>query len=128
MLLPMIKVVHPAYHCFPNGGKGSFCPAARREFNCVRVLANSAGYVMAISTAPAVLPAMIERNGDGLIFFGSSDCVEVPWFAAEGILPDGLAVVDILPLALISVANCGPFTRKVERVWVTTFNNRISRI
>jgi hypothetical protein len=24
MLFPMIRVVHPAYHCFPNGGNGSF--------------------------------------------------------------------------------------------------------
>ena len=32
----------------------------------MRVLANSAGYVMAISTAPAVEPAMMERSGLGL--------------------------------------------------------------
>lgn len=37
--LPMIKVVHPAYHCRPNGGHGSFCPAARRRLSCVLVLA-----------------------------------------------------------------------------------------
>lgn len=37
--LPMISVVHPAYHCEPNGGHGSFCPAANLRLSCVRVLA-----------------------------------------------------------------------------------------
>ena len=52
-------------HWAPNGGHGSFCPADKRWLSCVLVLANSAGYVMAISTAPAVLPAMMDRNGLG---------------------------------------------------------------
>lgn len=101
--LPMISVVHPAYHAFPNGGNPSFCPCGNRRFSCVRVLAtascivngsdqvrvlgwrvHSAGYVIAgkgsdclpcsgacrrnrpISTAPAVDPAMIDRNALGL--------------------------------------------------------------
>ena len=62
----MINVVHPAYHWGPNGGKGSFCEEGRFWFSWMRVLANSAGYVMAISTAPAVEPAMMERSGEGL--------------------------------------------------------------
>ena len=37
--LPMIRVVHPAYHCLPNGGHGSFFPSANRRFNCDRVFA-----------------------------------------------------------------------------------------
>jgi len=37
--LPMMSVVQPAYHCAPNGGHGSFLPAASRRFSCVRVLA-----------------------------------------------------------------------------------------
>jgi hypothetical protein len=37
--LPMISVVHPAYHCEPNGGHGSFWPAANLRLSCVRVLA-----------------------------------------------------------------------------------------
>lgn len=35
----MINVVHPAYHCRPNGGHGSFCPAANLRLSCVLVLA-----------------------------------------------------------------------------------------
>lgn len=27
---PIMSVVHPAYHCFPNGGHGSFLPSANR--------------------------------------------------------------------------------------------------
>lgn len=38
---PIIKVVHPAYHCFPNGGHGSFCPSARRRLSCVLVFATA---------------------------------------------------------------------------------------
>lgn len=68
MLLPMMRVVQPAYHCAPKGGKGSFWPGASRELSCVRVFANSAGYVIAISTAPAVLPAIMLRKGDGFSF------------------------------------------------------------
>lgn len=41
--------------------------------SCVRVLANSAGYVIAISTAPAVLPAIMDRKGDGFSFFCVGD-------------------------------------------------------
>ena len=40
--LPMIKVVHPAYHCLPNGGHGSFWPAANLRLSCVLVLATAA--------------------------------------------------------------------------------------
>lgn len=36
---PMINVVHPAYHCFPNGGQGSFWPSGRRRLSCVLVFA-----------------------------------------------------------------------------------------
>jgi len=60
----MINVVHPAYHCDPKGGQGSFFPSASRRFNCDLVFAtilvsirhglvriytrvHSAGYVMA---------------------------------------------------------------------------------
>jgi hypothetical protein len=35
----MMRVVHPAYHCLPNGGQGSFCPSANRLFNCDLVFA-----------------------------------------------------------------------------------------
>ena len=64
--LPMINVVQPAYHCRPNGGHGSFLESGNRRLSCMRVFANSAGYVMVISTAPAVEPAMIDRNTLGL--------------------------------------------------------------
>lgn len=37
--LPIISVVHPAYHCAPNGGQGSFFPSGRRRLSCVLVLA-----------------------------------------------------------------------------------------
>ena len=36
---PMIKVVHPAYHAFPNGGHPSFCPSGKRRLSWVRVFA-----------------------------------------------------------------------------------------
>lgn len=35
----MISVVQPAYHCFPNGGHGSFWPSANRRLSWDRVLA-----------------------------------------------------------------------------------------
>lgn len=38
---PMINVVHPAYHCFPNGGHGSFFESGNLRLSCVRVLATS---------------------------------------------------------------------------------------
>lgn len=38
---PIISVVHPAYHCFPNGGQGSFCPSGNRRLSCERVLATA---------------------------------------------------------------------------------------
>ena len=61
----MIKVVHPAYHAFPNGGHPSFCPSGKRRLSCVLVFAtegdcqsgfastdssntHSAGYVIAV--------------------------------------------------------------------------------
>jgi hypothetical protein len=37
--LPMIRVVQPAYHCFPNGGHGSFLPSANLRLSCDRVFA-----------------------------------------------------------------------------------------
>jgi hypothetical protein len=37
--LPMIRVVQPAYHCFPNGGHGSFFPSANLRLSCDRVFA-----------------------------------------------------------------------------------------
>lgn len=61
-----MSVVHPAYHCGPNGGNGTLCEEGRLWLSWMRVLANSAGYVIAISTAPAVEPAMMERRGLGL--------------------------------------------------------------
>jgi hypothetical protein len=36
---PMIKVVHPAYHCLPNGGHGSFLPSANLRLSWDRVFA-----------------------------------------------------------------------------------------
>lgn len=36
---PMISVVHPAYHCLPNGGHGSFWPSANLVLSWERVLA-----------------------------------------------------------------------------------------
>jgi hypothetical protein len=36
---PMIRVVQPAYHCFPNGGHGSFLPSGSRRLSCDRVFA-----------------------------------------------------------------------------------------
>jgi hypothetical protein len=39
--LPMIRVVQPAYHCFPNGGHGSFFPSANLRLSCDRVFATS---------------------------------------------------------------------------------------
>ena len=39
--LPMISVVHPAYHCDPNGGHGSFCPSASLRLSCVLVFATA---------------------------------------------------------------------------------------
>jgi hypothetical protein len=38
----MIKVVHPAYHCLPNGGHGSFFPSASLRLSCDRVFATMA--------------------------------------------------------------------------------------
>lgn len=37
--LPIIKVVHPAYHCLPNGGHGSFLPSANLRLSWDRVFA-----------------------------------------------------------------------------------------
>ena len=36
---PMISVVHPAYHCLPNGGHGSFWPSANLRLSWDRVFA-----------------------------------------------------------------------------------------
>lgn len=40
---PMIKVVHPAYHCVPNGGHGSFFPSGNLRLSCDRVFATGFG-------------------------------------------------------------------------------------
>src|ERR1700748_2403793 len=63
---PMISVVHPAYHCLPNGGHGSFLESGNLRLSCVRGFADSAADVMPISTAPAVDPAMMDRRALGL--------------------------------------------------------------
>ena len=68
---PIISVVHPAYQALPNFGHGSFPLSGNLLFSCVRVFANSNGYVIAISTAPAVLPAMMLRSAEGLCLGGS---------------------------------------------------------
>ena len=34
-----MSVVHPAYHCLPNGGQGSFLESGSLRLSCVRVLA-----------------------------------------------------------------------------------------
>jgi hypothetical protein len=68
---PTTAVVQPAYHSGPNLGHGAgFVPGlllARRRFSWLRVFANSAGYVIAISMAPAVAPASRERRIVGWI-------------------------------------------------------------
>lgn len=61
-----MAVVQPVYHSFEgNGGQGSFLESGNLRLSCDRVLRRSKGYVMAISTAPAVEPAIIERNALG---------------------------------------------------------------
>ena len=49
--LPMMSVVHPAYHCGPNGGHGSFLPSASRRLSCVLVLATVASSGGSVSSA-----------------------------------------------------------------------------
>ena len=63
----------------------------------MRVLANSAGYVIAISTAPALEPAIILRRGFGLSFFVGG-CVLMPVSAM------GAAVVDAMAGELFACA------------------------
>lgn len=36
---PTIRVVHPAYHCLPNGGHGSFFASGNLRLSCDRVFA-----------------------------------------------------------------------------------------
>ncbi|KAJ8610419.1 hypothetical protein MRB53_038581 [Persea americana] len=55
-----------------------FLPSANLELSCVLVLANSAGYVIAISTAPAVDPAMIDRRAEAFFLLAGVDLVCVP--------------------------------------------------
>lgn len=50
--LPMMSVVHPAYHCVPNGGHGSFWPSASRLLSCDLVFA-TAMYLVSGSVAEA---------------------------------------------------------------------------
>ena len=40
--LPIISVVHPAYHALPKGGQPSFCPSGNRRLSWVRVFATGA--------------------------------------------------------------------------------------
>lgn len=47
----MMSVVHPAYHCFPNGGQGNFWPSANRLFSCDLVLATAQVSIVAIRHA-----------------------------------------------------------------------------
>lgn len=47
----MMSVVHPAYHCGPNGGHGSFLPSASRRLSCVLVLATVASSGRTVSSA-----------------------------------------------------------------------------
>ena len=42
-LLPIIRVVQPAYQAGPKGGKGIFSAVGSRELSWVRVLRNSKG-------------------------------------------------------------------------------------
>lgn len=37
----MMSVVHPAYHCAPKGGHGSFLPSASRLLSCDLVFATA---------------------------------------------------------------------------------------
>lgn len=37
--LPIMSVVHPAYHARPNGGQPSFWPSGKRRLSCDLVLA-----------------------------------------------------------------------------------------
>lgn len=48
---PIMSVVHPAYHCGPNGGHGSFLPSASRRFSCVLVLATVPSSGRTVSSA-----------------------------------------------------------------------------
>jgi hypothetical protein len=76
-----MAVVQPAYHSGPNLGHGAgFAPGlllASRRFNWLRVFANSAGYVIAISMAPAVAPASSDRRTVGCILCAVSYVVLV---------------------------------------------------
>lgn len=70
----------------------------------MRVLANSAGYVIAISTAPAVEPAIMERRGEGLSFLSVEEgIVEAEMFFVLGIE------------AMVAV--CGLWTYCYSLVW-----------
>jgi hypothetical protein len=61
-----MAVVQPVYHSFEGkGGQGSFFASGKRRLSCERVFRRSKGYVIEISTAPAVEPAMIERRALG---------------------------------------------------------------
>lgn len=63
---PITAVVQPVYHSFDGkGGHGTFFESGNRRLSCERVLRRSKGYVIAISTAPAVEPAIIDRSGLG---------------------------------------------------------------
>lgn len=84
-----MSVVHPAYHCGPNGGHGSFSPAASRRLSCVLVLATVASgrravpsaflphYVDHISTASPstgqVASRSAERGGGSIVTVGGED-------------------------------------------------------
>ena len=48
--LPIMRVVHPAYHWRPRGGHGSFLPSGKWRFNCDRVLATVLSLAKVISS------------------------------------------------------------------------------
>ena len=62
--LPIISVVHPAYHCLPNGGHGSFLPSASLRLSWDRVFA----------TGIALDTVSIEVTCDMRTFCGVGDC------------------------------------------------------
>lgn len=82
--------------------------------SCVRVFANSAGYVIAISTAPAVLPAIMLRSGEGFSFF----CVDGG--APEVLTPMFGIVVDMVRVVSRSTVSTTLYDQKIEFTKVTS--------
>jgi hypothetical protein len=59
---PIMSVVHPAYHAFPNGGQGSFFASGNLRLSCVRVFATAyhisyvfSGSLFRLSLNPSML-------------------------------------------------------------------------